>query len=1120
MNPALQPIEDDFPTTGVTNFEKAANEGEFFTCVPGDGSFLPVAIQKNRYTLPASTTPRVPNLPETVFQRLDMLAAGSGLFRVDSSQRSADERNTLASHQWRARLETLLDEARGHSAQWVYFRMTSDVGGPKPEIYIYDLSSTLGSGQPLDLASLHRDLWTYGKVPLAIVLRPTVVDVFSLLEPPTFSPEGSLVAPAPLDSLSLSPADRLATAGAAAAGIAALEEAKWQRFSGAHFDNGSFWEDPQNRAIGSSEKNSVDTMVEEMREVRQKLEAHFSSTHQLPADLADHGKPFIHRLLILTLMVRFMEERGIIPPDYFQEKEHLDAKTFKDLLRHRTPLLRAFDRLANDFNGDIFTLADSTEPGEVPMRKVLQALPEPEKALSLIADFADGRMQGGQSQFWQRYSFRHLPVEAISYVYEDFLGNKSQSYFTPHHLVNLMLDEAMDPQKVAKALQENDPRKKESQPAFPVLDPSCGSGVFLVGAWHRLVESYRQMDPDPTPEVLKRLMQQNIHGVDLEHDSVELTIFSLCVALCSEFPQKVDEPKFTYKKLKELKFPNLKSSAGTRRNIHARDFFTERAALMKEPLRFQLVIGNPPFESKIERESERAFDMSSPDEAGKSWHPVPDDNISYLFLRAMPPLLAENGTAFLVQNAGLLYNDKPEVFRKELISNWHVTEILDFASIGGLFKKRVPGKDGKDDQQVVSGVKVVAVMMERREPDFSKTLLHATFRRTSFLDECGIFEIDPQDLHWIPRQMAADEPRLWKADLLGGGRLLNTYKQLTAGETFKDHIDKLKKERGWVSSEGIIAANIESYGEHAEGAKKRYTPQHRPHYADLNLVETEGVSDLGLDDLMISRCGLEWFLWPRDERLFNPPHLLIKENTGFPMVLRLSGEKLLFRDMIVGVAAPNTDEDKAELAQIHSYLLNNRRATEFFTAFGSKYLILRAKVLLKNSLDNLPYSKDGKILFRGIQAYLRDDVIDFMIPLVLDTKNKQAELARDTTDAEAEEYSRVFLEVMHSAFPDLKSSGKPYDLGRAWCVAFHRGEGPGIEFGNTAALKRHLDGLLMKKMGRSLRCWRIVRQFEGRSIFIVKPKPRRYWLKSAAVRDADDMFASWSSQAAAKSRPA
>ena len=173
------------------------------------------------------------------------------------------------------------------------------------------------------------------------------------------------------------------------------------------------------------------------------------------------------------------------------------------------------------------------------MHRILRELPDPERALSLIADFANGCMQGGQLHFWKRYSFRHLPVEAISYVYEDFLGNKSQSYFTPHHLVDLMLDEAMPPHKVIEALRRNDPRNENSKPAFPVLDPSCGSGVFLVGAWHRLVEALHQLDPNPSPELLKRLMQQNIYGVDVEPDSVELTIFSLCVALCSAFPQGI-----------------------------------------------------------------------------------------------------------------------------------------------------------------------------------------------------------------------------------------------------------------------------------------------------------------------------------------------------------------------------------------------------------------------------------------------------------------------------------------------------------------------------------------------------------------------------------------------------
>lgn len=1031
-----------------------------------------------------------------------MLAEGSGLFRVVKEKRSKRENAILAKHPWKARLESLLHQASEHRADWVYFRLECEAGGPKPEAYIFDHTSGLrDGGSPAEIAKLHLELWNYGKVPLAFVLRPTAVDIFNLLAAPEFGPCG-LIPPAPLETLDLSPADTLAMAGAASKGITAHDETKWQRFSGARFDNGSFWEMPENRELGSNERGSLATLVKEMRLVRQKLEKDFAKHHQL--DLKpEESNAFVHRLLILTLMVRFMEAREIIPPGYFADKELLGATDFKSLLPHRRPLFRALDRLAADFNGDIFTLSD--QPGEVPMRSILSSLPEPEKALQPIADFAHGKISGGQLHFWERYSFRHLPVEAISYVYEDFLGGKSQSYFTPHHLVDLLLDEAMPPQRVRAALERHDPREADSTAAFPVLDPSCGSGVFLVGAWQRLVEGLHQLDPDPSPEVLKRLMQQNIHGVDVERDSVELTIFSLCVALCSAFPRKADDPDFTFKKLKELKFPNLKSDGKQRRNVHCRDFFIERRALIQSPLRYQLIIGNPPFESKLSPDAQESFDSTPVDEAGKPWEPVPDRNISYLFLRAVPPLLEEGGTACLVQNASLLYNEKPAAFRKALLSNWHIPAILDFASISGLFKTRVPSKKGAADSEASVGVKTVAVMIEHRQPDPDQPVLHVTFRRTAALDEREVFEIDHQDLHWLPRSLAASEPRVWKADLLGGGRLLETCKSLSAEQRLQTFVKAMEKSRGWVCQEGFIVGNHpECYHPEAKG---------------LQFIDTSLFQDGELRASDFKPLDEELFHRPIDMRLFTAPHLLIKEHESFPMALRLEGEKLLFRHKIVGIAAPDTKEDKKHLRQLYEYLRDNRRASQFFAAFGPQYLIFRVATPLKKNLMDLPYPEDGKLLFTGIQNHLRDDVIDFMIPLIKDTDKAQAGLAQDASEQEAEEYVQVFLEVMRSAFPDLQSSGKPHDLGRAWCVAFHRGDGKGAEFGDTEALKKNLDGLLIKDMGRALRCWRIVRHFHGKNLYIVKPKPRRYWLKSAAVRDADEMFAWWSSQVAARRKP-
>lgn len=1035
-------------------------------------------------------------LTRDILLQLEMLSLGSGLFRVAAEERSLAERKILETHEWQARLESFLVQAGNHGADWVYFRLECEAGGPKPEVFIYDRSSTLSCAEsPIAVGQLHLELWNYGKVPFVFIFRPVGVEVFNLLQPPEFGTSG-LLDPEPLDILPLTPAETLALAGATAKGISASQNQGWRRFSGRYFDNGSFWEAPENRDLGSSEKSSMSAMVQEMRTVRKKLEDEFAKHKTLPEDVARHAKPFVRRLLILTLMVRFMEARGIIPPDYFTNGTSKATNGFKSLLGSPKELLKALDRLAKDFNGDIFKVAD--RKGEVPIRSILKALVAHDNVLRPIADFADGSMKGEQRYFWERYSFRHLPVEAISYVYEDFLDGKSQSYFTPHHLVDLLLDEAMPSRRVRAAVEANPPKRKNLPPAFPVLDPSCGSGVFLVGAWQRLVEAFRLVDAAPTPERFKLLMEQNIHGVDKEPDSVELTIFSLCVALCSTFPVKENDPGYTFRKLQQLKFPNLKSDAKERRNIDLGDFFERRKFLISDRLRFQVIVGNPPFESELTTEA-ALFDQTPLDEAGKIWEPMPDKNIGYLFLRAVPPLLAQGGRACLMQNAGLIYNTKPQGFRKALLRNWHVPAVLDFASITGLFKTRTPTKKANSDSERSVGVKTIAVVVDQKTPEARDPVLHVTFRRTYALKEREIFEIDPQDLHWIPRNMAATEPRVWKANLLGGGRLLETYKTLTSVRTL-EQFAKVVKKRGWVCQEGFIV------GKNPEC--------HHPEAMGLPVLNTTDFTDGKLDESQFGEMEDEWFHRPIELKLFSPPHLLVKEHETFPLVLRMMGDPLLFRHKIVGFSAPDTPEDRKELQSLHEFLRDNRKSAQFFAAFGPQYLIFRMGTPLKKSLMDLPYPEDGKVLFQGVQNHLRDDVLNFMIPLIKDNQRTQTELARDSKHKEVTDYVKVFLEVMRSAFPDLMSSGKPVDLGRAWLVAFHRGNEQPADFGDTDSLVEHLDGLLVKEMGKSLRCMRIVRHFHGKSLYILKPKPRRYWLKSAAIRDADEMFSWWAAQSA------
>ena len=81
--------------------------------------------------------------------------------------------------------------------------------------------------------------------------------------------------------------------------------------------------------------------------------------------------------------------------------------------------------------------------------------------------------------FWA-YDFKYIPIELISAIYETFLDEdrrKTSACYTPPEIVDFVLNEVLpfetEPQNVS------------------ILDPACGSGIFLVEAYRRLVMLHR-----------------------------------------------------------------------------------------------------------------------------------------------------------------------------------------------------------------------------------------------------------------------------------------------------------------------------------------------------------------------------------------------------------------------------------------------------------------------------------------------------------------------------------------------------------------------------------------------------------------------------------------------------
>ena len=120
--------------------------------------------------------------------------------------------------------------------------------------------------------------------------------------------------------------------------------------------------------------------------------------------------------------------------------------------------------------------------------------------------------------------------------------------YTPPFLAALLLDYAMPYDKLTGNER--------------ILDPACGSGVFLVAAFKRLINVWRSRNSWSKPDVqtLKQILGRSIYGVELDPNAVHLTAFSLSLAVCDAL-----QPDVIWR---ELKFDPLHAT-----NLLEADFF-------------------------------------------------------------------------------------------------------------------------------------------------------------------------------------------------------------------------------------------------------------------------------------------------------------------------------------------------------------------------------------------------------------------------------------------------------------------------------------------------------------------------------------------------------------------
>ncbi|MBI3821563.1 MAG: N-6 DNA methylase [Planctomycetes bacterium] len=920
----------------------------------------------------------------------------------------------------------LLQVATFEHVHYVFFRRFKDPEGRHvrtSQVLAYVVDNSQRHLTEDDLARLHHKLWLHGVAPLIYVAWPTRIDILSCARRPDFwhaSAEKGVTRYHCADRIE-SPADGLAPSEAGqqaiktAAKIATEFNRLRQRFSAYRLAEGTFWDDPDNQKLAKNNAAAHRSLIQAIVEVDRELDG--------------ANKPLRRRLLVLMVLIKYLEDRDVFPPGHFG-RFHAGARSFRDMLREGTvdEVLRLLRYFENKFNGDVFSLGDDAE-------KLTK------RELERFARLVEAKELGGQKYFWELFSFEHIPVEVISRLYQRFVTGHGAVY-TPQFLASLLLDQVMPYDRMTGTEK--------------VLDPACGSGIFLVGAFKRLVIHWRSRHQWRKPSVddLKRILAHSIHGVELEAGAIDLAAFSLALAICDALTPPVI--------WSSLKLDKLRG-----RNLREGDFFDPETFANggghKWPEKFDVVIGNPPFESELTPAAKAVDKVRS-----KHRPNLPDKQAAYLFLEQGLQSLVPGGSLCLIQPHGLLYNSNPADFRRHLMRLCRLHTVLDFVSMRGLY-------DGADP-------KTIAWNAVQGSPT-DEPINHLTFRRTYSAAERIAFEIDHYDWQIVLQRQAMEDPFVWRAGLLGGGRLYELSARFQNMRTLSEYARTMN----WEYGEGYISA-----------LAGRRTPA--AFLTGMDFLPSHAFTEKGIDETAITHVNETSFRSAYTELRFTAPLLLIKKHETLPFVLRKSGN-LAYKAQIVGVH-PTRDTNQ-EFEWFVKFFQRHHGELRFALCLnGTRGLAAKATAIEKQDIDSLPIPvNESDLEFSFWEDALKTDVLVQMAAYVRLGQDSDL-LAKSAGTNELHEFSSLYVRMLGSLYRNLNAH-EPIFLNGLIAQPFYFGTRPDVSWLGRDC-EESLRRLIYDESRESLRTVRVVRYYEGNVILIVKPDRLRYWIRSTAIRDADD----------------
>jgi hypothetical protein len=258
--------------------------------------------------------------------------------------------------------------------------------------------------------------------------------------------------------------------------------------------------------------------------------------------------------ILSCVFSRFLEDNQLVdPPKLSGPGEHLQrARDEYDLYVHDHPADTVREYLLSVFDGlEKLPGADNVFGGHNPIHQQRSWL--------------GGDAAKELRNFWQRidpetgnlvhdFTERNWDTRFLGDLYQDLSEAARKKYAllqTPDFVEEFILDRTLEPAlnefglKPSRAPRE-DGTSSECMGFFKMIDPACGSGHFLLGAFPRILARWQKQEPGTNVRELVQRTLDSIHGVDINPFAIAIARFRLLLAAlqASDVRRLVDAPAF------------------------------------------------------------------------------------------------------------------------------------------------------------------------------------------------------------------------------------------------------------------------------------------------------------------------------------------------------------------------------------------------------------------------------------------------------------------------------------------------------------------------------------------------------------------------------------------------